>query len=133
MKRIQVMLCAAVLLGVSASSWAAQPDCSNAPTQTDMNLCVGKRLKAADDKLNATYRALAAKVSKEGGEQLKKTQRAWLAWRDAQCEFDTMSTRGGSIHSMVQALCIEDLTGAQTKHLDAQLHCQEGDTSCGGQ
>ncbi|KND59320.1 putative periplasmic protein [Candidatus Burkholderia verschuerenii] len=122
------------LLCVSASTWAAQPDCSNAPTQTAMNECVGKSLKAADQKLNETYRTLAAKISKDGAEQLKKTQRAWLAWRDAQCEFDSMGSRDGSIHSMIQAMCVEDLTKAQTKRLDAQMHCQEGDIiGCGGQ
>jgi uncharacterized protein YecT (DUF1311 family) len=123
----------ALLLCVSASTWAAEPDCSNAPTQMAMNECVGKSLKAADQKLNESYRTLAGKISKDGAEHLKKTQRAWLAWRDAQCEFDTMGARDGSIHSMIQAMCVEDLTKEQTARLNAQMHCKEGDIGCGGQ
>jgi uncharacterized protein YecT (DUF1311 family) len=127
------LLCAAALLCASAPSWAALADCSSAPTQIAMDECVGKSFKAADQKLNETYRTLLGKTSKGGAEQLKKTQRAWVAWRDAQCEFETMGSRGGSIHPMVQTMCAEELTKAQTKRLDAQLHCQEGDTACGGQ
>ncbi len=44
-----------------------------------------------------------------------------------------MGTRGGSIHSSMVAMCVENLTQAQAKHLDAQLHCKEGDLDCGGQ
>jgi uncharacterized protein YecT (DUF1311 family) len=124
----------AALLCIGTQAFAAdQVECGNSATQMAMNECVGRNMKAADEKLNQTYRALLAKVSKDGAEQLRKSQRAWVAWRDAQCDFDTMSSRTGSIHSAMQGMCIEQLTRDQTKHLDSQLHCQEGDMSCGGQ
>jgi len=44
-----------------------------------------------------------------------------------------MSTRGGSINATVYAMCEEQMTRAQTKLLESQLHCKEGDLSCGGQ
>jgi uncharacterized protein YecT (DUF1311 family) len=122
------------LLVTSKTAWAAQTDCMNtATTQLAMNECAGKKLQESDQKLNAAYRALLAKVSKQGGEQLRKTQRAWLAWRDAQCTFDTMGTHDGSVNPMVHTMCIDELTQQQAKRLDAQLHCKEGDLSCGGQ
>ncbi len=62
------LLYAATLLCVGALAWADQPECANAPTQMAMNECVGKNLKAADQKMNDAYRALLAKVSKDGGE-----------------------------------------------------------------
>ena len=126
--------CIAVVTLTSGSVLAAQPDCmSTATTQQAMNACAGQKLKASDQKLNSTYSALLAKTSKEGGEQLRKAQRAWVAWRDEQCRFDTMGTRDGSVNPMVFAQCVDDLTQQQTKHLAAQLHCEEGDLSCGGQ
>ncbi|MBN3789627.1 lysozyme inhibitor LprI family protein [Burkholderia sp. Ac-20353] len=129
------VLCTAVLLLASGASWAAQTDClnNNSGTQTDINECIGRSMKASDRQLNDTYRALLAKVSKDGGEHLRKAERAWLAWRDAQCEFNTMGTRGGSINSSMYGMCIDTLTREQTKRLDAQLHCREGDLSCGDQ
>jgi uncharacterized protein YecT (DUF1311 family) len=130
----RVIFCTIALLLVSQAAFAAQPDCMNtATTQLAMNECAGKKLQQSDQKLNAAYRALLDKVSKQGGEQLRKTQRAWLAWRDAQCAFETMGTRDGSVNPMVHAMCIDELTQQQAKRLDAQLHCKEGDLSCGGQ
>ncbi|WP_244814451.1 lysozyme inhibitor LprI family protein [Caballeronia sp. Lep1P3] len=132
--RLCLRMTAATLLVATAPAWADSSACmKNAATQIAMDECAGRDLKAADQTLNDTYRTLLGKVSKDGAEQLRKAQRSWLAWRDAQCEFDTMATRGGSIHSMEYAMCVEKLTEAQTAHLQAQLHCKEGDVSCGGQ
>ncbi|QGZ65931.1 lysozyme inhibitor LprI family protein [Paraburkholderia acidisoli] len=128
------LVSAAALAFLSAPAWSAQSDCmTTATTQQAMNACAGQKLKASDQQLNTTYNALLAKTSKPGGEQLRKAQRAWVAWRDAQCQFDTLGTRQGSVNPMVYTLCVNDLTQQQTKHLAAQLHCEEGDLSCGGQ
>jgi uncharacterized protein YecT (DUF1311 family) len=132
----RALLMTGVLVGASLSSlcFAAQPEClNNAPTQAAMDDCIGRTMKASDQKLNETYKALLAKVSKNGADHLRKAQRAWLAWRDAQCEFNTMGTSGGSINSSMYGLCIDELTQEQTRRLDAQIHCKEGDLSCGGQ
>ncbi|WP_322092205.1 lysozyme inhibitor LprI family protein [Paraburkholderia bannensis] len=127
------MLVSSVFASAS-SCFAAQPECLNsAPTQLAMDECVGRAMKADDAKLNETYTALLAKVSKDGANQLRKAQRAWVAWRDAQCEFNTMGTTGGSINSSMYGLCIDELTQEQTRRLDAQVHCKEGDLSCGAQ
>ena len=134
---VRALLVSGVLSGAlvsASSSFAAQPECLNsAPTQLAMDECVGRSMKASDQKLNETYHALLAKVSKSGADQLRKAQRAWLAWRDAQCEFNTMGTRGGSINSSMYGLCIDELTQEQTRRLDAQIQCKEGDLSCGAQ
>jgi len=127
------ILYAAAMLIASTSALAAQPDCSNATTQAAMNQCASNSLKASDAKLNQTYKALLAKVSKDGKAKLQKAQRSWITWRDAQCDFITAGSSGGSIHPMAQASCLDELTQAQTKLLDSQLHCQEGDTTCGNQ
>ncbi|MBB3259371.1 uncharacterized protein YecT (DUF1311 family) [Paraburkholderia bannensis] len=126
-------LCVSGALVSASSCFAAQPDCQNRDTRQAMDECIGRAMKASDQALNETYRALLAKISKSGADQLRKTQRAWLGWRDAQCEFNTMATNGGTIHSSMYALCIDELTQEQTRRLDAQLHCKEGDLSCGGQ
>ncbi|WP_322051696.1 lysozyme inhibitor LprI family protein [Paraburkholderia bannensis] len=122
------------VFAAASSCFAAQPECLNsAATQLAMDECVGRAMKADDAKLNETYKALLAKVSKNGANQLRKAQRAWVAWRDAQCEFNTMGTTGGSINSSMYGLCIDELTQEQTRRLDAQVHCKEGDLSCGAQ
>jgi uncharacterized protein YecT (DUF1311 family) len=121
------------LLLASSATFAAQPNCANATDQATLNQCANNSLKASDAKLNQTFRALQNKVSKPGKDKLQKAQRAWITWRDAQCDFNTSGTRDGSIHAMVEASCLDDLTQAQTKLLNSQLHCEEGDTACGNQ
>ncbi len=108
-------------------------DCAAAQTQTDMNVAAGGKFRAADARLNRTYRALLAKVTPAGKTKLQTAQRAWLAWRDSQCAFETAGTADGSIHPTIVAGCLESLTREQDRRLGAQLRCQEGDLSCGGQ
>ncbi len=114
------------LLVLSATAARAQ-------TQTEMNVGADRGLRAADAGLNLVYRALVAKARPAGKAKLRAAQRSWLAYRDAQCAFETIGTAGGSIHPMVLSGCLEKLTRDQTARLNAQLHCQEGDLSCGGQ
>lgn len=108
---------------------AASP-CDNPQDQATMNQCAMKDYQASDKKLNETFQALNKKLSPQGKTALQKSQRAWIAWRDAQCAFETMGTEGGSVHPLVLAGCLDDMTKAQTKRLDKMNHCEEGDLSC---
>jgi len=112
---------------------AAEKDCSEMHTQIEINDCEGQKFKKADAALNAVYAKLAAKVSAAGKAKLVEAQRAWVKYRDAQCAFETLGTIDGSIHPLEVAQCETGLTKEQTRRLDAQLNCEEGDPSCGGQ
>ena len=121
------------LLVVSGPASAADVDCTDPADQMTMNICADHDLKASDKMLNAAYQALLKKLSPEGRQKLKLAQNAWIAYRDAQCEFDTFGSRNGSIFPMIHSACLDTLTQAQTKVLNQQLECQEGDVSCGNQ
>ncbi|MGD9542876.1 MAG: lysozyme inhibitor LprI family protein [Methylocystis sp.] len=124
----------ATLIALSqGSSPALAKDCSLLDTQTAMNICAGENFKAADGALNAVYAKLLNKISPKARPKLQQAQRSWIGYRDAQCAFDTLGTIDGSIHGMMLAQCLTDLTEQQTKRLQHQLTCQEGDVSCGGQ
>ena len=98
-----------------------------------MNECAERSFQAADAELNSTYNALKQKVTEAGLAKLKSAGRAWNLYRDAQCAFESAGTQDGSVRAMVASFCREGLTRAQTKRLAAQLNCEEGDLSCGGQ
>lgn len=59
--------------------------CAKATTQYDMNQCAGQVSGAADRELNATYQAVLKKWAAypEMIAKLRKAQRAWLNYRDA--------------------------------------------------
>lgn len=99
----------------------------------ELNEEASKAFGKADGDLNRVYGALVEKVSPAGKEALRRAQRTWVAFRDQECDFETMGSQGGSIHGMVALQCQTRLTEARTKDLGAQATCSEGDPSCGAQ
>jgi uncharacterized protein YecT (DUF1311 family) len=118
--------CAAATMVVAAGAAVGQ-------SQMELNAQAAADLRKSDQQLNAVYNKLRAKISDAGKKSLQTAQQSWLRFRDQECEFETMGTVGGSIHSMIVAICLTRLTDQRIKDLDAQLNCKEGDLSCGGQ
>jgi uncharacterized protein YecT (DUF1311 family) len=133
MLRYSLACFAFILSALGQSAFAADTDCKNPADQASMNMCADKTLKASDKQLNDKYHALYQGSSAPGKLKLQTAQRAWIAYRDAQCTFNTMGSIGGSIHSLAYSTCVDTLTQAQTKVLDQQLNCDDGDMSCGRQ
>lgn len=125
------LLVGIVSLITAPSAFAAQCN-RNDQSQTGLNICADTDYKAADQKLNQTYGRIIKRLSgdRETIKLLQSSQRAWIAFRDAECDFRTSASRDGSIHPMEAALCLRDLTEERTKALDAYLRCGEGDPSC---
>jgi uncharacterized protein YecT (DUF1311 family) len=98
-----------------------------------MDICAGQDFAQADAGLNSNYQALMAKITPSGQASLRIAQRAWMDYRDKECAFETAGSADGSVHPMVETECRTALTRQQTARLKAQLDCQEGDLSCGGQ
>ena len=133
MKRLSILAVACACLTFGGYVRAESIDCSKAVDQASLNHCAGLDYQSADTKLNDTYGQLLKKVSPQGKPRLQKAQRAWVAYRDTQCDFLTSSPSPYSAQPMIHADCLSRLTQAQTKLLDEQLHCQEGDIGCGQQ
>ena len=103
--------------------------CKNAVTQFDMNQCADKGYQAADQALNDVYRKVV--TAQEGdAAKLKAAQRAWIAFRDSECAFETADSEGGSIQPMEFSMCLTKLTAARTKELNSYLTCQEDTSKC---
>ena len=107
-----------------------QVDCENAMTQSDINICANQDYAAADKELNAVYRTTMTAMQatdKELGEidqnyvgaveALKKAQRAWIGYRDGQCELAGFEARGGSMEPMLVSGCLADVTKKRTADL----------------
>ncbi|MGO4198175.1 lysozyme inhibitor LprI family protein [Rhizobium sp. YAF28] len=117
----------AFMLLAAGAAHAEDVDCDNAQTQSDMTSCAQARYEEADKALNAQYkqtRAAMVAIDKDldgdmkGAEQaLLKAQRAWISYRDAQCENYGFQARGGTMEPMLVAGCLADLTDLRTKEL----------------
>jgi len=127
-RRLTMALCLAIAAPLSARATG----CADAATQTDLNICAAEALKASDAALNATYRQVMGRLKTDPAKRalLMNAQKAWLAFRDAECDFDGSDVVGGSIHPMIVSECVDALTQSRTHQLEAYLHCAEGDMSC---
>ncbi len=118
--------------GAGAAPVAARTeDCAKATTQTDLNICSGQARAAADEALNAAYGALVREPSlAERLDRLRAAERAWVAFRDAQCAFEGAAYDGGSMQPMVVNGCAEALTKRRTAELRKALACAKGGEPC---
>ncbi len=129
--RLLVLTLSFCLLGLSSPAFSQ--DC--APTdesQLCLNVRAGADYEAEDARLNKAYHEIMQRLSDspEDKKLLQAAQRAWIAFRDAECDFSTNDSKDGSIYPMLVSGCRADLTKARTEQLGAYLNCEEGDMSC---
>ena len=107
-------------------------DCDNAADQATMNQCAAQQNKAADKELNALYQQIThrLKSNPDSKKLLIGTQRAWIAFLDAECKFSASAVEGGSVYPLIYSNCITELTKARVETFKTYLKCQEGDLSC---
>lgn len=104
-------------------------DCSNAVSTYQMNHCSGLEFEKADAELNRVYKDALAAIpdmavdeprlnAKSWEAALRASQRAWIAFRDAECdEHVPMFWTGGSGATADVIGCKTELTQARSKAL----------------
>jgi uncharacterized protein YecT (DUF1311 family) len=102
--------------------------CDSAMTQLELNNCSGDQYRKADAHLNALYGKLMhlleedikraqnekdedqRKNSETAIRKLKATEKAWIVYRDLQCDAARFEYEGGSINPSVWAICMKTVT-----------------------
>ena len=108
---------------------AQQPNCTDPQTQTDMNQCAARDANEADADLNLIYKTVVSHYEQadrsaettEGVKRLRAAQRAWVAFRDAQCAVAGYEAMGGSMESLLVSGCVADLTKRRATELRIML------------
>lgn len=123
-----ILTCLVVSAG-SAYAVGPKQNCSDPQTQAEMTQCAGDEFDKADKALNAQWKLTRAAMvetdanlddDQKGAEKtLLKGQRAWIDYRDGQCEAEGFSVRGGTMEPMMVASCKARLTELRTKELKA--------------
>jgi uncharacterized protein YecT (DUF1311 family) len=103
------------------SNLAQQPNCQNAQTQLDMNMCADLSYERANKKLNQLYQQLLPKLSGARRQKLITAQQAWIKFRNTSCEFESSAYQGGSIVPTILAGCWEKLTLERTEEIAGYL------------
>ena len=124
-----------MLLALLLAADEAPLDCASPQTQVAMNECAVRDYVRADDAMNAQWRVTLNEMHRRdhdidlpgtSGElsysaALLSAQRAWLAYRDAECRVQGYAAMGGSMRPMLVSLCLTQLTEQRTAQLRATL------------
>jgi uncharacterized protein YecT (DUF1311 family) len=126
---------APLVLWVPLQLLAAQtdaPDCSAPTTQADMNRCAYEDFLAANGAQAGVLKGITQGLAAPDRQRLRAAQKAWIAWRTAQCEFETGASSGGSAHELARWRCTGKFARERTVALEKLAHCPEGDIACPG-
>lgn len=105
---------------------AAAKQCQQAPggdTTLGISTCVMAEHAAWDAALNREYQAARAHYADDptAADSLRNAQRAWIAWRDAECAFQYDRYGGGSMRSVASANCRMSMTAMRALELRGLL------------
>jgi uncharacterized protein YecT (DUF1311 family) len=89
-------------------------------TTADMLECDADELDRQDVRLNDTYKKLMSKLSRDRKKALLKAQRAWIKFREANCDY-WYDPHGGRAANFNGNGCRLTMTAARTKELEGML------------
>ena len=122
MPRTLVALTAAALLGAAAPAFAgdeAEPDQRCDGSTYEIVECLKAQVAQWDKRLNAAYQqALKDAVSPQQAAQLRKAQRLWVQYRDANCLYYDLGE--GTIARIETGYCTKDLTKTRALELEGK-------------
>jgi len=102
-----LFLCALLLVPPNG---ARALDCESPATTVDMIKCADLDYQHADKQLNEVYTEMHAAMDETARKLLRDSQRAWIAFRDAECKRARDVARGGTMAPILQLTCLADLT-----------------------
>jgi uncharacterized protein YecT (DUF1311 family) len=120
-RRLSILVATALLAAAGTAS-AQAPDCKNAMTTLEMNACAAADEKVVEAKLNEVYQ----RVLKSYGDQehaaarskLIAAQRAWVKFREADCDAVLEKWAGGSIRTQMYIGCMQNHAERRIKDLE---------------
>jgi uncharacterized protein YecT (DUF1311 family) len=126
MKRIIVLT---ILLEFPSLAHADDtPNCKEPTDQATMTQCAGLDFQKADAELNVAWPQLKQDAvtsdMAEGPDKhdyenaLVASQRAWIKFRDEECDWQGFAAHGGSMEPMLVNMCMAKLTRERVKQLE---------------
>jgi uncharacterized protein YecT (DUF1311 family) len=120
------VLIALLLLACSAS--AAAINCANAITTLDINECASREQAKVEAKLNKVYQRVLKSLDKPDEElekysEMKKklivAQRAWVKFREADCDAVYAKSASGTMRTVLFIGCMQSHAEKRIKELEA--------------
>ena len=115
------MLVLALLLAIQSSSsdepppYPADPPCTADGTTYGMARCLEQQADVWEKRLNDEYGAALKRVSAEAAPSLRRAQRLWVKYREANCEM--YSNHGGTVSQLLSNGCWLEMAKSRTVEL----------------
>ena len=120
LRRIIVASLAGLAFAVPLEANGGPSECRGAYSTQDMLICLGRKLDEQDARLNRLWTKALAAESEQGRALLRKAQRAWIAFRDAQCAYERGPEPAGSGAAVDKTLCLLRMTAERADWLAEQ-------------
>ena len=128
------MIVVLLLAAAAPADGGPDRDCADPQVQQAMNYCAAQDFHKADAKLNTQWKQTATEMKRRDAEwgdnyderpgyfdTLLASQRAWLKYRDAQCDMEGYQFRGGTMEPLMVATCRTRLTEQRTMLLHEMI------------
>lgn len=92
----------------------------NAVSTADMVACISEEFEREDQRLNDNYQELRNQLSDSRQEQLLTAQRAWIAYKDANCDFYA-DPEGGTLARVSANSCVLTETTDRADELESLM------------
>ena len=102
----------------------------HAQSQLDMHRDADRALHDAEAKLSAAVTTYRKRLDSSQRAAFDESQRLWVAYRKAACEFQASGVAGGSAYPMILLLCLTDYANQRLIIITELTNCVEGDLSC---
>lgn len=109
-KGIIIAALAAFAFAAPAGANGGPAECRDDLATQDLLICLGKKLDEQDARLNRLWKKALAAESEQGRALLRKAQRAWITFRDAQCAYEHGPDPAGSGAAIDKTLCLLRMT-----------------------
>jgi len=120
MCKCKVVVLSLIMILYSCTTLA---ECDDPSGQLETIACLSETVKAADKKLNATYRSVLASSDKERQDLIRKSQRAWIKFRDENCMayYDMTRSKDNSLHGSMAGQLLAECQLKMTEERTAEL------------
>ena len=99
---------------------AAVEECEGVST-AEILKCLGDQYQSADDALNEIYQDLRENCLRDDGKgfrKLQNAQRAWITYRDLNCEWAGHAMAGGTGENILRLSCLTHMTEQRAEELN---------------
>jgi uncharacterized protein YecT (DUF1311 family) len=116
------LVAAAALIGAAVSAWAGEqgePDPSCGVSTPEMVDCLNAQTAHWDKELTIAYQQALKDAVPGQKEDLRKAERAWIKYRDANCAY--YAAGEGSISRIQAAECLRGMTERRARELKGEF------------